>query len=1258
MKRCLASAIALVAAIVYAIPVRAQSINAIAETGSVVAGTASTPIADVAANDSVNGAPAILGASGNSTVAQVSTWPTGISLDTSTGAVSTSIALPVGTYSVQYQLCDLNAPPDCASTADTVTVTASIVPTPDTGSVVAGTASTPIADVAANDSVNGAPAILGASGNSTVAQVSTWPTGISLDTSTGAVSTSIALPVGTYSVQYQLCDLNAPPDCASTADTVTVTASIVPTPESGSADAGIGSRPIANVAANDTVNGAPAILGASGNAAIAQVGTWPTGISLNTSTGAVSTSIALPVGTYSVQYQLCDRNTPANCATAMDTITVITSSIVPTPESGSADAGIGSRPIANVAANDTVNGAPAILGASGNSTVAQVGTWPFGIALTPSTGAVSTSVAVPPGTYSVQYQLCDRNAPANCATATDTITVITASIVPAPESGSADAGTASRPIANVAANDTVNSASAILGASGNATVAQVGTWPTGIALTPSTGAVSTSVAVPPGTYSVQYQLCDKNTPANCATTTDTITVISASVAAVQESGTADAGIASRPIANVAANDTVNGAPAILGTSGNAAVAQVGTWPTGIALTPSTGAVSTSAAIPPGTYSIQYQLCDKNTPAKCATTTDTITVITASIVPTPDTGGAYVGIASRPIANVAANDTVNGAPAILGASGNATVAQVGTWPTGIGLTPSTGAVSTSVAVPVGTYSVQYQLCDKNTPAKCAAATDTVTVTASIVALPIAGSALVGKTSTAIGNVTIKDMVNGAPATLGSSGNATVAPVGTWPAGISLNASTGAVTTTSAVLAGTYNMLSRLCDKNTPANCAITTDTVTVMQPSTEVQASPTVLGDIEFDWGRDGIHCPKCNDGLGNARFNWTDRNHNLWVSYIDWTTGMFVPVSGQQTRVDNTAAFWEDWGNGPEWGFSTPSGSQYPISQLVYTRYEPGEPSTYSYAGAAIATSTNGVWNVSYFPGAISPGNNTILPAVSQCNTDPVALAIFVNLDAIPQSFIEPVSTAPGTTPMLTSFGGFSNEIGERWVPCTHWLTFQGNVTIGTNTLQQVFWYDIDTQVVQQLTFDPSTKQRALMFKAPEFLGQQYQYMLMTLAGDDRIQIYQQNGVGANGAPTFQLFNTIYSPDRAQPYMFDPKAFIHCNPTCHTYVVMGMTQTVNAQFTETKPNGLGLTNVDPANPMFKVLIPSASLPLTQRLDPEYFITANGPYVYYASLLAHTQTQPYKVQGFYFIDMQLGPPSGPCVGSSAEAGLAGPVGTCQ
>jgi uncharacterized repeat protein (TIGR01451 family) len=810
-------------------------INAVADAGSAVAGTASTPIANVAANDFVNGVAATLGPAGNGSVTPSGALPTGISLSAA-GAVTTAATVAPGSYSVQYQLCDKNTPPNCATATDTITVTASIVPVADSGNAIAGTASTPIASVVMNDTVNGVAATLGASGNATVAQAGAWPPGIALNAASGAVTTTAAVAPGTYGVQYRLCDKNTPPDCATTTDTVTVAASIVAKPASGNATAGSAATPIVNVAANDSVNGVAASLGAAGNATVAQSGTWPAGVALNAVSGALSTTAAVPPGTYSVQYQLCDKNTPANCATAVDTVTV-SASIVPMTDSGSAVAGTPSTPITNVAANDSVNGVPATLGAAGNATVSQSGTWPAGIALNTASGAVTTTAGVAPGSYSVMYQLCDKSAPPNCATTSDIVTV-TASIVPQPDSGSVTAGgttaggatpgntspvgTATA-ISNVAANDSVNGVAATLGATGNATVAQSGTaWPVGITLS-SAGAVNVSATVAPGSYGLQYQLCDRSAPPDCAVTTVSISVV-ASIVATAAAGSTSAGSAGTAIANIATNDTVNGAHAVLSGSRNAVVAQTGTWPAGLSLNPSSGAISTTAAVPPGVYRLAYQLCDLNTPANCATATDTVTV-TAAIKANLDPGSAVAGTPSTPIANIAAMSTVNGQPATLGPAGNATVAQNGTWPTGFSLS-ATGAVTTTALVPPGSYSLPYQLCDKNTPPDCVVASDTVNVTANIVPVTESGTAVAGTASTPVANVTANDSVNGVAAKLGTAGNATVSQVGTWPAGLALNATSGAITTSAALRPGTYVLTYQLCDKNTPPDCANVNDTIKV------------------------------------------------------------------------------------------------------------------------------------------------------------------------------------------------------------------------------------------------------------------------------------------------------------------------------------------------------------------------------------------------------------------------------------------------
>ena len=104
--------------------------------------------------------------------------------------------------------------------------------------------------------------------------------------------------------------------------------------------------------------------------------------------------------------------------------------------------------------------------------------------------------------------------------------------------------------------------------------------------------------------------------------------------------------------------SVNGVAATLGATGNATVAPVGVYPTGITLDPATGAITVGPTAAPGVYDIVYKLCDKNTPANCADMTDKVTV-TATILPVPETGRADAGATTTALAHVAAHDTDNG-----------------------------------------------------------------------------------------------------------------------------------------------------------------------------------------------------------------------------------------------------------------------------------------------------------------------------------------------------------------------------------------------------------------------------------------------------------------------------------------------------------------------------------------------------------------------------------------------------------------------
>lgn len=92
-------------------------------------------------------------------------------------------------------------------------------------------------------------------------------------------------------------------------------------------------------------------------------------------------------------------------------------------------------------------------------------------------------------------------------------------------------------------------------------------------------------------------------------------------------------------------------------------------------------------------------------------------------------------------------------------------------------------------------------------------------------PVTESGTIANTGgTVITNVASNDQVNGAAVVLGT--NASVSQSGGWPAGISLNTSTGAVAVGAGTIAGVYTIDYQLCDVFTPPSCKTVAIQVTV------------------------------------------------------------------------------------------------------------------------------------------------------------------------------------------------------------------------------------------------------------------------------------------------------------------------------------------------------------------------------------------------------------------------------------------------
>ncbi|MDR9373835.1 MAG: hypothetical protein RI565_03120, partial [Schleiferiaceae bacterium] len=707
----------------------------------------------IAPNDSVNGEPAQVGT--NATVDTVGTWPNGVTLN-NVGEVVVAPGTVPGNYPLSYLLCDTLSPPNC----DTVLVDVIVDPVinGDKDTVVASSTggSGPIAP---NDSVNGEPAQVGI--NATVDNVGNWPSGISLD-SNGILEVAPGTPPGNYPLQYVLCDTLTPPNC----DIVDV--DVVVTPEvEGENDTLItpASGGSLSLTQNDTVNGQAGQAG--GNASLTTVGNWPNGISLD-SNGNLVVAPGTPPGNYPLSYLLCDTLTPPNCDVVQVDVTVLPdingeNDTVTEPATGAS---------APVTPNDSVNGEPAQPG--DNASVDPIGNWPKGLTLD-STGTVQVAPGTTPGSYPLRYLLCDTMTPENCDTVEVDVTVVPVIdgeddgfVIPASGGG-----------ANVDPNDSVNGQPARAGR--NATVDPLGTWPAGITID-STGAVNVAPGTPPGNYPLEYLLCDTLTPANCDTVNVDIDVIP------DIDGKNDSAIvpATGGDVGILPNDSVNGIPAQIGV--NATVNTVGNWPNGISLN-SAGEVVVAPGTTPGTYPLDYLLCDTLSPPNCDLVEVTVTVTPVidgenDTLLVPATGDSLA---------ITPNDSVNGIPAQVGS--NATTDPLGSWPSGITL-DSTGQVVVAPGTTPGNYPLSYLLCDTLRPANCDTVEIDLTVTPVIDGV---NDTLIVPSTGDSSLITPNDTVNGLPAQAGS--NATTNPLGTWPNGITLD-STGAVVVAPGTPPGSY------------------------------------------------------------------------------------------------------------------------------------------------------------------------------------------------------------------------------------------------------------------------------------------------------------------------------------------------------------------------------------------------------------------------------------------------------------------------
>jgi gliding motility-associated-like protein len=331
-----------------------------------------------------------------------------------------------GTYTITYNLCEVGAvPANCDSATITVVVLNPIVANDDSNPIAINgyDGGVAIPTVLVNDTLNG---VLVNASQVTITLTSTLPTGITFNTSTGAVGVNPQTPAGTYTFTYNLCEVGAvPANCDPATVTVVVSAAIIDainddltTNPINGYDGGIAGNIFAsNGSGQDTLNNiaiipTQVVISILNNGGI-------NGLSISNN-GNVSVPAGTPAGTYTVSYSICEVLNPTNCDQATILIFVYAPPIdaVDDIDNDAVNNGIGgSIPLYS---NDTLNQNPLIPSEVVFTLVDNGG---INAATIDSNGNLIVPAGTPLGTYTIIYSICDVVNPNNCDTAIVTIIV-------------------------------------------------------------------------------------------------------------------------------------------------------------------------------------------------------------------------------------------------------------------------------------------------------------------------------------------------------------------------------------------------------------------------------------------------------------------------------------------------------------------------------------------------------------------------------------------------------------------------------------------------------------------------------------------------------------------------------------------------------------------------------------------------------------------------------------------------------------------
>ena len=421
-----------------------------------------------------------------------------------------------------------------------------------------------------------------------------------------------------------------------------------------------------------------------------------------------------------------------------------------------------------------------------------------------------------------------------------------------------------------------------------------GTLPTGLALNPSTGAITGSPTATASATALTFTVADSESPAQTKSVNLALTISSS---------------AASPLA-IATSSLPSGqvgtpfSTALVATGGTAPYAwsiTSGTLPAGLALNASSGVITGTPTASANATPLTFKVTDSSSPVQSASANLTLTIAPAS--------SGVLSITTTTLPNGQVGAAYN---ASLTAAGGTTpytwTLTSGTLPSTLTLNPSTGAITGTPTATENNLPLSFSVADSSSPVQTKSVSLTLYISSS-------GASTLAITTSSLPNGQDGNAYN---ATLAANGGTTPytwsITSGTLPAGLALNAATGAIAGTPTAVASATPFTFTVTDSSLPiqtksVNLALTVYSSNGISVSVSPQnagipisqtlsLTPTTTDSAGVNWSVSGSGC----SGAACGSFSASSSLTGVPVTYTAPTArGVYTITASSATNSSITA---------------------------------------------------------------------------------------------------------------------------------------------------------------------------------------------------------------------------------------------------------------------------------------------------------------------------------------------------------------------